>query len=93
MKRKFRFKVGQKLYVRNDLSDFRCWMIPGVEVVITAIKVKSNRDTQSIENRYAVEYKIIRLVYGIGTYEETGKDFVWEKDLMRALGQRKNNYY
>lgn len=93
MRRAIRFKVGQELYIRNDLSDFRCWMVPGAKVRITAIKVKPNRETQSIETRYAVEYKITRDFYGIGTYEETGKDFVWEKDLIRALGQRKNNYY
>ena len=93
MRRIIRFKVGQELYIRNDLSDFKCWMVPGAKVSITAIRVTSNRDTQSIENRYAIEYKFIRVVFGIGEYEETGKDFVWEKDLMRAIGQRKNNYY
>ncbi len=93
MRRIIRFKVGQELYIRNDLSDFKCWMVPGAKVSITAIKVTSNHDTQSIENRYAVRYKINRVVFGIGEHEEIGKDFVWEEDLMRAIGQRKNNYY
>lgn len=49
MRRIIRFKVGQELYIRNDLSDFKCWMVPGAKVSITAIRVTSNRDTQSIE--------------------------------------------
>lgn len=93
MRRIIRFKVGQELYIRNDLSDFKCWMVPGAKVSITAIKVTPNHDTQSIENRYAVRYKINRVVFGIGEHEETGKDFIWEEDLIRAVGQRKNNYY
>ena len=51
MRRIIRFKVGQELYIHNDLSNFRCWMVPGAKVSITAIKVKPNRDTQEIENR------------------------------------------
>lgn len=94
MRRIIRFKVGQELYIRNDLSNFRCWMVPGAKVSITAIKVKTNHNTQRIENRYAIEYKFTRVAFGIvGEYEETGRDFVWEEDLMRAIGQRKNNYY
>ena len=51
--------------------------------------------TRGIErNRYKIAYEFHTNFLKIGDgYCFSGKDFVWEEDLIRAIGQRKNNFY
>jgi hypothetical protein len=89
----FRFEVGQELKVHKDLSNFKIYMRPKGTIYILSRKTRV--DHKGIErNRYKIAYEFRTNFLKIGDgSRHSGKDFVWEEDLMRAVGQRKNNYY
>ena len=90
----FKFEAGQELKVHKDLSDFKSYMRPGAVVHILGRTTRMDH-TRGIErNRYKIAYEFHTNFLKIGDgCCHSGKDFVWEEDLMRAVGQRKNNYY
>ena len=90
----FRFEVGQELELHNNLTDMKVYMRSGTVVRILSRKTRMDH-TQGVEsNRYKIAYEFHTsfLEIGDGCYH-CGKDFIWEEDLIRAVGQRKNNYY
>ena len=89
----FKFEIGQELKVHKDLSDFKTYMRPKGTIYILSRKIRV--DHKGIKrNRYKIAYEFHTNFLKIGDgCCHLGKDFVWEEDLMRAIGQRKNNYY
>ena len=90
----FRFVVGQELILHNDLTDLKVYMRSGAVVRILSRKTRIDH-TRGIErNRYKISYRFHTNFLRIGDgCCHSGKDFIWEEDLMRAIGQRKNNFY
>ena len=90
----FRFEVGQELELHNNLTDMKVYMRSGTVVRILSRKTRMDYTQEVERNRYKIAYEFHTnfLEIGDGCYH-CGKDFIWEEDLIRAVGQRKNNYY
>lgn len=90
----FRFEVGQELELHNNLTDRKVYMRSGTVVRILSRKTRMDHTQEVERNRYKIAYEFHTNFLKIGDgCCHSGKDFVWEEDLIRAVGQRKNNYY